>query len=111
MDVPVYWRATFPAVDRYWAAKAIFSTVGGKCEVSREKGNRLWFDPPAPKNMVNTKPQLASYFGHRILFWQPRRLWSIKFTCPMCTADMKANGLCSTVRFVLDIDSFYILVG
>lgn len=45
------------------------------------------------------------------LFWQPRRLWNFDFKCKLCDGHMNASGLHRTVREVLDIDDFYILLG
>ena len=112
IDIPSYWHEAFPAVDRKWIARALFSlSPQGNNIINPAKANQLWYSPPKPQPLGITKPKLEWYFGHRVIFWQPRRLWSIDFKCPGCLGEMKASGLHRTVREVLDIDSHYILLG
>ncbi|KAL8581619.1 hypothetical protein ACOMHN_049175 [Nucella lapillus] len=114
--LPEEMRKALPAQDRQWISRALFHQgPRGKPELDPLKVDGMWNSPPEPFLSHPEMPCLDPYFAHQLCLWCPRRLWGCRLVCPHphCNQhDLTSAGLYSkTVRQVLDVDSFYLLMA
>ncbi|KAL8622718.1 hypothetical protein ACOMHN_009352 [Nucella lapillus] len=114
--LPEELRKALPAQDRQWISRALFHPgPRGKPELDPLKVDRMWYSPPEASLSHPKMPCPDRYFAHRLCLWFPRRLWGCRLICPHpdCNQqDLTSAGLYNkTVRQVLDVDSYYLLMA
>lgn len=105
------WMTSFPPYEWKWVKDAILcpsSTYG--LEVKAGQDLQDWYHPPSYNPVSQQKPSLANFFGKSIFIWMPLKRWGVVYHCVKCKEKMKGAGTCRTVRQVLDVDRYYVMV-
>ncbi|TKS65157.1 hypothetical protein D9C73_028123 [Collichthys lucidus] len=110
--LPESWRAALTAGQQDWIGRVLFTRdSSGRSRLTSELN--LWWYPPQARPIYNQPPASPDpFFARRLFLWMLHRIWRLQLTCPqpLCTGSLTKAGLYRTIRRVLDVDGWYLMV-
>lgn len=103
---PKGWSENMEEIDRRWIGKALFNNKGN----TLSEKIQLWYYPPQIYGSSGT-PDIYPLFCKPALVWMPYRTFNWEFKCPTCSKPLTSKGAYRNVRLVLNLKSYYYLIG